>query len=80
MILAKLPKSDKDISMHVLYIVGPIVGVGLVTLAVVLIKRGSFDFRNDYYKLTGNFSTIFLMHGFDRWRQSEVISLDPIFI
>jgi hypothetical protein len=47
--------------MHVLYIVGPIVGVGLITL-VVLIKRGSFDFRNDYYKLTGNFFSIFFWY------------------
>lgn len=47
--------------MHVLYIVGPIFGVGLITL-VVLIKRGSFDFRNDYYKLTGNFFSIFFWY------------------
>lgn len=45
--------------MHLLYIVGPVVGVGLVVLVVVLIKRGSLDFRNDYYKLTGNFFGIF---------------------
>lgn len=56
-----------------LYIVGPVVGVGLVVLVVVLIKRGSFDFRNDYYKLTGNFLAIFNINFVQQGREFDFI-------
>jgi hypothetical protein len=41
-----------------LYILGPLIALGIAGLIVLRIKHGSFDFGNEYYKLTGNFSVI----------------------